>query len=453
MKILLTGATGLIGKELGKELVRQGHSIVALSRNASKARLELPYPAEIIEGDLNQGPLTSVVLNSVQAVIHLAGENVGEGRWTQERKKKILESRTVATANLIASLPADLQVLISASATGYYGNRGEEILTEQSRQGEGFLAEVCEKWEGAVDLVSQRCPRVRIVKLRTGVVFAPFGGALMKMLTPFQMGVGGVLGSGQQWMSWIHLTDLVRLYSEALANSAWSGVYNAVAPHPVSNREFTQVLCQALKVQQGPPAPSLAISVLFGEMGQVILDSQNVKSERLREIPFQYPDLRSALNQCAGPYAGGNQVFFAQQYFDLPREKVFHFFSKAENLEAITPPLLNFHVQAMSTEKIQEGTLIDYKLKIRGVPVSWRTRIEEWSPAQRFVDTQLKGPYKVWHHTHAFEDLGSGTLMTDVVKYVLPLGLLGRLAGGAFVKGDVEKIFAYRRQTVPKLLS
>ncbi|MEZ0392216.1 MAG: TIGR01777 family oxidoreductase [Pseudobdellovibrionaceae bacterium] len=452
MKVLLTGATGLIGKEVGKALVRKGHHVIALSRNAGKAKLELPFPAEIIEGNLSKGAIDSPALNEVEAVIHLAGENVGEGRWTEERKRKILSSREEFSEHLIQSLPATVKILISASAIGYYGDRGDETLTEKSLKGTGFLADVCEKWENAILDGKHKISKARFVILRTAVVLSPFGGALMKMLPPFQMGVGGVLSSGNQWMSWIHLHDLVNLYIKALEDSSMEGIYNATSPEPVTNAQWTEELCKALQVRKGPPVPKLALQTLFGEMAQAVLSSVRVTSERLSTFHFQFPTLESAFADCCRYYQGGDQIFFAEQYFDLPRSKVFPFFAKAENLEAITPPLLQFHVEKSSTSQIEKGTLIDYSLKVHGLPMRWRTLIEVWQPEKFFVDTQLKGPYQKWQHSHQFEDLGSGTLMRDIVRYRLPIGRLGQIFGGSFVRGDVSKIFSYRRQAVPELL-
>lgn len=273
----------------------------------------------------------------------------------------------------------------------------------------------------------------------------------MKMLTPFRVNMGGVLGGGGQWMSWIHLQDLVNLYVKAVEDSSFSGVYNAVSPEPVINRQFTQELVQALHVHQGPPVPPFALKLLYGEMSQVILDSQKVRSLKLKDFPFQFPTLKKALQDCAAPYKGGDDIFYAEQFLNLPRPKVFSFFAKAENLESITPPLLNFRIESKSTEKIQKGTKILYKLKIRGVPVQWETLIEEWQPNEMFVDNQLRGPYQKWHHTHIFETLGTGTLMKDLVRYRMPLGPLGKVAS-PLVRKDIESIFQFRRENVGRLI-
>lgn len=450
MKILMTGATGFIGKELGKALVQKGHQIVALSRNQERARHELPFPCEVIEGDLTQQKLEHPLLSEIEAVIHLAGENVGDSRWTEERKKRIWRSRVDFTQNLMASLPLQVQVFLSASAVGYYGDRGPEILDERSSKGQGFLSEVCESWERSVLQAQKQFSKTRFVIFRTAVVLSAFGGALMKMLPPFQMGVGGVLGSGEQWMSWIHIEDLVQMYLKALEDQSFSGVINAVAPEPVSNRNFTEELAKALGVRKGPTVPRFALKTIFGEMASVVLDSQRVTS--LKMFPFRYSNVHQALANCAAPYREGHSIFYSEQYFPRKRDQVFAFFSEAQNLEAITPPLLQFQVENKSTSQIQQGTLIDYRLQIHGVPVKWRTLIDEWKPTEKFVDIQLKGPYKSWHHTHLFEDLGEGTLMTDIVRYQIPLGFFGKAVTGSFVRGDVEKIFAFRRTQVPQML-
>ncbi len=451
MKILITGATGFIGQELGKALVRKGHEIFAVSRSQKSAELHLTYPAHIIEGDLNKTPLDSAKLKDIEVAIHLAGENVGSSRWTNERKEKIRNSRTQTTANLLQSLPKTLQTLVSASATGVYGNRGDEVLTEDSSHGAGFLAQVCQDWEKTTQEDLKKFPNTRHVTLRSGVVFGSFGGAFTKMLTPFRFNLGGVLGDGEQWMSWIHLDDMVALYVKAIEDSKMHGIYNAVAPEPVTNKQFTMTLVTALDVHQGPPVPKMALKLLFGEMSSAILDSQKVKSERLQNFKFQYPTLQAALDECAAPYKAGDEVFYAEQFIDLPKSKVFDFFSKAENLETITPPMLNFRIEKKSTETVTKGTLIDYRLKIRGVPVGWQTLIEEWKPDDVFIDSQLKGPYSKWHHTHSFETLGTGTLMKDFVRYRMPLKAFGKIAS-PLVRSDVEKIFDYRRENVARLI-
>lgn len=443
----------MVGREVGKKLVFAGHIVTVVSRNAEKARLELPFPCEIVEGDLSEEPIKNERLRDIDGVIHLAGESVAEARWSDEKKNKIYRSRAHYTSNLVASLvemKARIKVFASTSASGFYGDRGEESLTEESTQGTGFLSDVCRDWERPIELARGKdlLPGCRFVVFRVGVVLNALGGALLKMIPLFKNGLGGAVGDGKQWMSWIHLEDLSQLYIEALANREFQGVINAIAPGTARNIDFSKELASSLGQSLGPAVPAIALKAAFGEMSHVILSSQNLEPKVLKNIgfKFKYPDLSSAFAQIALLAAGRDSIFYCEQYLPFKRDKVFQFFAEAKNLETITPPLLHFQVLGMSTPNIQEGSLIDYKLKIHGVPVRWRTEILNWHPNQKFVDTQLKGPYTKWHHTHEFTDLGAGTLMTDLVRYQVPLGILGSLVAGAFVASDVRKIFAYRRE-------
>ncbi len=447
MKILITGATGLIGKELGKELIRQGHDIVVISRNAEKALQNLPYPAQVIEGDLGQGVIKHELLNQVHAVFHLAGESVAGGRWSEERKKEIFDSRVVGTKNLIESLGKQAEVLISSSAIGIYGDSKDIELDENSMQGSDFLAQVCVEWEKAASEFKKRT-----VILRTGVVLSEHGGALEKMLLPFKAGVGGAIAGGKQWMSWIHVQDLVKLYVWALNNSKASGVYNAVSPEPVTNADFSKALAKALSRPAALPVPKFSLQLLYGEMSKVILASQKVfpKKALSEGFVFEHVIVEKVLNDFFESFRQGEEIMYAEQFLPLPPEKVFPFFSAAKNLEKITPESLNFNIVGMSTAEIEQGTIIDYKLKIHGVPAKWKTKIDEWQPPFKFVDNQESGPYSLWHHTHTFHAFAGGTLMVDRVRYRLPMGYLGWAAAGVFVRKDVESIFKYRREYIFK---
>src|ERR1039458_8975269 len=239
MNITITGASGFIGRRLMESLAKAGHSVRALSRHAP------PLECDV--------------------VIHLAGERVAQ-RWTAEAKRRIRESRVAGTRNLVealGTLPHRPEVLICASAIGYYGSRGDEILTESSSPGSGFLPEVCVAWEREAQ--AAEAFGMRVVRVRTGLVLAAGGGALVRMLPPFRMGVGGRLGSGQQWMSWIHLEDLVGLFQFAVERQV-RGPLNAVAPHPVTNSDFTRELARALRRPALFPVPGFALRLLFGEM-------------------------------------------------------------------------------------------------------------------------------------------------------------------------------------------
>jgi uncharacterized protein (TIGR01777 family) len=452
MKILITGATGLIGQELGKSLAGLGHEIIVVSRNQEKAILHLPFPCSVIEADLSQQQIPAEKLQGIEVVYHLAGESIGDGRWSTERKNKIIESRVKTTANLMQSLKtiASVNTIICSSAIGFYGDRQDEILTEKSTAGQGFLSEVCQQWENTFHLGLQNLNHsgVRGLIVRTAVVLSPFGGALEKMKLPFLFGMGSALGNGQQWMSWIHIQDLIRIFVQALSNPKLNGVLNAVAPEAVTNLKLSSVLAEELKTKLRPNVPAFILKVMLGEMSTLILDSQRVQSENLLKDDFLYPEIHSALKDCLQYHQGHDFYYYAQQFIPYPKNRVFQFFAAAENLEKITPQQLHFHILAKSTKDIHEGTLIDYRLEVHGFPFGWRTLIQKWLPTDEFVDVQLKGPYWKWHHQHVFHELRSGTLMTDLVRYQVPFGRVGYLLAGYLVKKDIHFIFEYRRRSV-----
>ncbi|MFN8847060.1 MAG: TIGR01777 family oxidoreductase [Bdellovibrionales bacterium] len=451
MKVLITGATGLIGQQLGIELVRQGYDLVVVSRNKSRAQLNLPFPAEVVEGDLMQGPLE--LPQDITAVIHLLGEGVADRRWSEEQKLQILDSRTKSSKNLLQSFKKMPALWVQASAIGFYGDRADESLDESSEKGSGFLSDVCLQWESAAEEALKK-GALREVRARLGIVLSSQGGALAKMLTPFQAGVGGALGNGKQWMSWIHIRDAVRLFVECLKNENYKGVVNFVSPEPLTNYDFSKSLTQRLNRFMGPPVPELALKALFGEMAVVLLASQKVVPQQALKngFQFEFDELQKAFTSVLPGGPKGEQYLETYQYIPFKREKVFSFFSKAENLEKITPDFLHFRITRSSTPQIQKGTEIDYRLKIHGFPAGWKTLIEEFESPRFFVDTALKSPYQKWHHTHIFEDLGPGTLVIDRVLYKLPVGYLGWLVGGALVKKDVNDIFNFRRSAVLKAL-
>jgi hypothetical protein len=293
MKILVTGASGLVGSALVPFLVSKGHEVVRLVRSEPK-----PGATEI-RWNPERGVDDTARLEGLDAVVHLAGENISEGRWTDEKKTRIRESRVKGTrvlAEALAQLAAPPKVLVSASAIGFYGSRGDEVLTEQSASGDDFLAEVCREWELATRPAAAK--GVRVVNLRFGVILSKESGALSKMLTPFKLGVGGRVGSGEQYMSWVTLDDVVGAIYYALETDALHGPVNVVALRPVTNREFTRTLGSVLSRPTIFPAPAFALRLAFGEMADaLLLSSMRVEPLRLKEsgYEFQYPELEGAL--------------------------------------------------------------------------------------------------------------------------------------------------------------
>jgi hypothetical protein len=303
MKTLVTGGTGMVGPRL----LRMLDQPVILSRNPERAREKVGHLAgRIIRWDPMAGPPPAEAFAGVEAVFHLAGESVAEGRWTAAQKARIRDSRVVGTRNLvqgIAQVSDRPRVLVSASAVGYYGDRGEEELTESASPGRDFLADVCVAWE-KVALAAEKLG-VRVVTERTGIVLGAGGGALAKMLTPFKLGAGGPLGNGRQWMPWVHVSDLARLYLHAAEHESIRGPMNAVAPHPVRNSEFTKALGRQLRRPAFMPAPYLGLRLLFGEFAQVLFASQRVVPQVALDtgFTFQYPDIAAALKEILAPAA------------------------------------------------------------------------------------------------------------------------------------------------------
>lgn len=295
MKILVSGARGLVGKALNAELAKQGNEIVSLVRRT-------PAPgAREIEWHPNKGLIDAEKLEGFDVVVHLAGESIASGRWTDEKKKQIRESRVKGTTILseaISKLSNPPATFVSASAIGFYGNRGEEQLSEESGPGNDFLADVCQEWEAST--VAARTKGIRTVLARFGIILDQEGGALEKMLTPFKMGIGGKVGDGKQWMSWIALDDVVHGLLFVIEQPSISGPVNFVAPTPVRNVEFTKTLGSVLSRPTIFPVPAFAARLAFGEMADgLLLSSARVEPKKLLAsgFKFSYPTLKPALEE------------------------------------------------------------------------------------------------------------------------------------------------------------
>ncbi|HVF51113.1 MAG TPA: TIGR01777 family oxidoreductase [Pyrinomonadaceae bacterium] len=297
MKIIVTGATGLVGSALIPALLAGGHQVTRLVR--SETRPAARGGITDVQWNPADATIDAGALEGHDAAVHLAGENIAE-RWTEEKKRRLLESREKGTRLLsetLARLEHRPRVLVCASAVGFYGaERGDELLTEASTAGKDFLAEICLKWEAAAD--AARASGMRVVHLRIGIVLSGEGGALGKMLTPFKMGVGGRIGSGKQWMSWVAIDDVVGIIKHALRDEQMSGAVNTVAPAPVTNSEFTSTLGDVLGRPTIFPVPAFAVRLMFGEMGEaLLLSGTRVEPARLRAAGynFAYTNLADAL--------------------------------------------------------------------------------------------------------------------------------------------------------------
>lgn len=283
-QILITGSTGLIGSALVKALEKNSYQVRKLVR--SKANPQ----AKEFNWQPNTGEVDPSALSGAEALIHLAGENIAEGRWTEEKKQRLKDSRIKSTKNLCNTLlkaKCPLKVVLMASATGYYGNRSDEILTEESSLGKGFLAELTYEWEKAGQSLADN--GIRLVLMRIGIVLSPNGGALSKMMLPFQLGLGGQIGDGKQYMSWIIIDDVINIIEFLLKKDSVSGAINVVAPNPVTNKEFTKSFGQTLGRPTIFSIPGFAARLAFGELAdEALLSSSRVIPLRLQEASYQF---------------------------------------------------------------------------------------------------------------------------------------------------------------------
>lgn len=451
VRIVIVGGTGLVGSNLAIELVRCGHEIIVASRNPQSTDKHIAAPHQSMPWP-NLNPTSDH--QNIDAIINLAGENLASGKWDEDKKSKIIQSRIDATqqvADFISKCYRPPKVWINASGIGYYGDRKDERLDENSLPGDGFLADICKEWEKTVDQTSFES--IRKISLRIGVVLSRRGGALEKMLPAFQNHMGGSIAGGQQWMSWIHEDDLIAAICFCLINEQISGAVNGVSPEPVTNTTFTKSLGSVLKKLTLCPLPAFLLKKLFGDKSCLLLDGQRVYPKALLNsgFEFKFTHVKDALLDLCGLPHSPPHIKIAAQWLPISVDECFKFFCDEKNLESITPQQLNFKVLSKTTPHIKKGCRIFYKLKLHGIiPLKWETLILTWEPPKQFSDIQLAGPYKHWNHRHRFETLGSGTLMKDEVNYQLPLGPIGRCIQWFIVKRDIENIFDHRYQVIQK---
>lgn len=449
-RIAVTGASGFIGRALIAALLARGDSPVALGRRPEA--LDVGAGVECRRFDPNDHRPQPQAFENVDAVIHVAGESVS-GRWNSQKKRAIRESRVEGTRTLVDSLAACEKppaALISASASGYYGARGDEPLFENSAPGDDFLARTCIDWEAAAAAAEKH--GIRTAMLRTGIVIGASGGALAKLAAPFRFGAGGPLGNGRQFVPWIHSDDLVALYLFVL-DSNLRGPINAVAPDYATSARFAQAIGGALRRPALAPAPGFALYAILGEFASSVLASQLMIPARAEDAGFtwQYNTVEAAMAQALhssrrAPY--GIATFASSQTVRASIDDVFAFFCDPHNLEALTPPSLRFAF-ALVPDAIERGSTIAYRLQLHGIPLGWKTLIARWQPPHGFVDVQLHGPYALWRHEHRFEPVADGVKLIDHVEYALPFAPFGNLAR-PLVRRDVEAIFAYRRAAIER---
>ncbi len=445
MNILISGGTGLVGTEIGKKLAGKGHKLFILTRSKEKAAKQCPFPNTPVSWDELE---SSNIGADLEGIINLAGTNIFENRWNSEVKKKIHQSRIESTRTLVNFANQkckNLKSFVSTSAVGIYGEADEQMVTEENSLSYSFLGQVCQDWEA--EAKNLKVGNLSIV--RVGIAFSEKGGALEEMVPPIQAGVGGALGDGKAYMSWIDIDDLSDIFIHCLENSL-TGTYNATAPNPATNQEISKEIANHLGTSLLMNVPFFALRMVVGPVAKHLVESQTISSEKIQKtgFKFKYTNIKDSIKTRVPKLKGTQRRYIFEQWVPQSKEEIFPFFSEAKNLERITPDSLSFHIVSVSTDEIQEGTEINYRLKVDGIPLKWKTIIQQWDPPHQFVDNQEKGPYRKWHHTHRFEELAGGTLMTDQVDFELPLGALGYMAAGWKVLKDVNNIFEFRREKI-----
>lgn len=465
MRVFLAGATGFLGRALTLALAREGHKVVAWVRSEERARALLGDQAELVRMEPDDTGLRAA-LEACDAIVNLAGEPI-LARWSERRRAALRSSRVDLTARLVAALEGLTKrprVLVSGSAVGVFGDRGDQPLDETSAAGTGFLPGLCADWEAAARRAESL--GLRVVLVRTGIVLGLDGGALVSMLPPFRLGLGGRLGSGRQFMPWIHVEDWVRCVGLALEDERVSGPLVATAPEPVSNREFTRTLARVVGKPALFPVPGLALRLLFGGAASILLESQRALPARLGALGFRhaFPTLEAALRDLlvdgrariapareANPPSSSAYLAARRPAYELsatseigvPLAETFRFFSAPENLGLLTPRAMGFSIVDRSGPP-STGSTIDYRIRVGPFPLRWRTRFEAWTAPERFVDVQERGPYRCWWHEHRFEARAGLTRMSDRVRYAPPLGPLGRLVHRLLIADQLGDIFAHR---------
>lgn len=467
MKIAMTGATGFIGRKLCLALQRRGHTVVALVRDEVAAASLLG--AEVSLVPIEREPALRRAIGGADAVVNLAGAPIAQP-WTKARRKRIVDSRIGVTRRLVDAIDAARnrpRVLVSASAVGVYGDRGDLRLSEDASPGRGFAAELCLDWEAE----ARRAERlgVRTVIPRIGVVLGEDGGALPSLARVIQSRLGAILGTGDQYVPIIDVDDLVRLLVAAIEDPRYEGIVNATAPEPTTHRALMNALADRLGRGRPKLRVPAALVRLGGEATSIVLASQRAVPTRALALGFEFdhPDLEASMANLlddAGLELGRADVVPSWDYFagespryrlraisvvDAPREEVCEFFARPENLGVMTPRSMQFEILESSDARTRTGSEFRYRIRLHGVPMPWKTRIETFDAPERFVDVQLTGPYRHWLHEHRFEALPEGrTRVTDTVWYEPRFGVFGRIAHSLFVRADLRRVFGFRARAM-----
>jgi uncharacterized protein len=453
MRVGVTGATGFVGNAIVSALAARGDEVVVLTRRPDAAHFQ--PSVKVARFDVNDPTPNPNAIEGLDGIIHLAGEIV-DGRWTKAKKQAIFSSRVDGTRNLVSSIEACAmrpRVLVSASAVGFYGDRGDEPLDDFSPPGDDFLASVCVGWEREAR-AAQRLG-LRVASVRVSMVFG-HGGAVGKLVPIFKWGVGGPMGSGHQWMPWIHIDDMARLFLFALDRDDLVGPIAGVAPDYVTNHRFALGLGRALGVPAIAPAPGVALRAIVGEFAETLLGGQLIIPARALDAGFvwHHPTMEEALIDVVAPARGrstGISHFSSKQTVPAGLDDVFAFFSDPSCLARLTPPAMQLRREDDEAASVKRGSVVNYSLRVRGVRMRWRALIDEWKPKRGFSDVQIRGPYAMWRHVHGFAPAKEGgTEIDDRIDYALPFAPASNVLL-PLIRRDIDGIFAYRRRVLQEV--
>lgn len=468
MRIFVAGATGFIGRALCLRLQRDSHEVVAWSRSPRRARASLGAGPTIRGGD---DAALVAALDGCDVVVNLAGESVLPGRWTTARKAALERSRVGFNHRIVAAMKAASRspgAFVCASAVGFYGDGGDTLLTETSPRGQGFLAELCERWEAS----ARTAAPARVVHMRIGIVLGRSGGALAQMLPIARAGLMGPMGSGRQYLPWIHLDDVVEALVAAIRDPRFAGPVNLVGPDPVPQAEFARALGRAVGRPAVLPAPAFAMRLGLGEAAMALLDGQRAYPARLKELgfSFRHPTLDGALAAVVAapegvevrPFDGmldmdvglpylrervPTHELRATQRVPLPLDEAWAFFSEPTNVGPLSPP--DFGMELDPDVVTATGARFTHHIRVGPVRVGWHGRFVTVEPGVRFVDVQDGGPWRCFWHEHRFEADGPDhTLLHDRVLLRPPAGPIGRVVFALALKSKLFELFAYRHEAL-----
>ena len=471
MRVLVTGATGFVGRATVSYLIGQGHEVVALTTLSKLDDLQgvkesLGEGVRVLVFHGNRDDLRAQ-LEIVDVVVNLAGNTLAGVRWTDKKKRNFKNSRvgfTQIISEEINNCDTPPSLLISASAVGYYGDCGSEILSDIAEKGTGYLADLCDEWERSALLCSSENTRVCI--LRLGVVLGREGGILSRISSSFDLGVGTFIGNGQQFVPWIHLVDVVRIVGYCIDTENIKGAMNCTAPVPVTSKDIAMQVKRFTFCKFIVSVPAFIVRLVFGEGVTVLTNSQNATPDLLinHGFEFSFVQLEQALKQEYGhpnlmvrhPNIATRRVdgtFQIRSEVALKREigEVFPFFASPLNLGLLTPSWLRFRIASMPEEMAVEAR-IRYSIRLWMVSINWTTRIVEWRQelsVPTFTDVQERGPYSMWCHQHSFWPQQDGTvIMMDTVTYRMPYGVVGHWVHTFFLQNILWRIYSFRAMVI-----